>query len=517
MSKILLQKNNWTQSNNIWFSGYIVVNNEFVKGEKAINYIENELKSISLDALLFNLNGRFSLVIENSEQTNIASDKRRSIPMFFARYNNDWVISDSIETLKAYSKTIEPEQLAVDTFLRTGYTINNQTLIKNIFVTEPCELLIIGESGWESKSYLCISNFGNNQTSNTPSKEVELKNILHLIFSRLFKSIESQPIAIPLSGGYDSRLVAYMAKLYHKNKIFAYTYGTKNNCEIANAKRTAEILGIDWIFIEYNSETIKEFTSDPEFKNYYSYASNYLSSFWLQDYFAVKEIKHRKLVDDNCVFIPGLSADSIAGVILQKKYSHNASEHIFNKQFYQLKSTKEQKSKIIAEIERFKHFKNQPAWEAFYLWYIFQRQAKFVANSARVYTFFGYDYHIPFWDNEFLLFFLDLPYEQKSSKNLYNRVVESIFKSSGLLFEHELQPSQFKRKVQYFKDEIKRYLPSRLTYLLSDNYSPFYYEEITKVLRNEIDKGRLIKPVQQNYYNSFISQWYIQNAFSEKK
>jgi asparagine synthase (glutamine-hydrolysing) len=513
MSKILLNKSKWTYSEEMWFSGFILINNEFINAEKAINYIKRSLGLTSLEELLNNLNGRFSMIFETSEQICIATDKSRSTPLFFTNIEDEFNISDSIDTIISLSNCNEPEQIAVDVFLRTGYTINNQTLIKNIFVTEPCEILCIKENKWESKSYLSYPKLFSQQNIKSEEKEAELAEILHQIFSRLFKAIESRPIAIPLSGGYDSRLVAYMAKLYHKNKILAYTYGSKNNCEIENAKRTAEVLGIDWIFIEYNSNTIENFTNDPDFQNYYRFASNYTSSFWLQDYFAVKTIKDKKLVDDDCIFIPGLTGDSIAGVFLQRKYTENASEHIFSKNFYQFESTKEQKAKIISEIEKFKYIKNEEAWQSFYLWFILQRQTKFNANSARVYTFFGYDYHIPFWDNDFLTFYLGLPYELKSFKCLYNKVVESIFQSSGLLFKNELQPSRFQRNFQYLKEEIKRFIPSKITNLLSGNSSPFYYEEITKLLYNEIDKKNYIVPKQKNYYNTFISQWYVQNAF----
>ncbi len=515
MVKLLLNNNKWTEYNNIWFSGYIIVNNAYITGAKAIRQINIPTGFDDFAKLINNLNGRFSIVVTVEKETWVASDKLRSIPIFFTKKNGDTLISNNIEKLLGEHASVYPEKKAVDVFLRTGYTINNYSLVKDIFIIEPAEIIRFHNNVWEKQSYLSHPKPKNIADVDIEENATQLKKLLHQIFKRLFNALGTRPIVIPLSGGYDSRLIAYMAKMYHKGSIQTYTYGVKNNCELDNAKRVAEILGLKWIFIEYNKELIEDFTSCETFKSYYPYASNYSSLFWLQDYFAVKKLKDDKIIPDNSVFIPGLSGDNIAGVHLSKKrvFLHSTAFQIFSDNFTFINSSKNQKASIVSEIEKNYNHGVDDNWETLYKWNVFNRQAKFVANSARVYNFFGYDFYIPFWDNEFLFFFLKLPFELRAFKKLYNDVVEQIFKDENLLFEKELQPSRGYRRFQNFKNKIKKHLPSPLVRSLTNNKSPFYYEEITMHLRNEINRKELIQPKQPNYYNAYIAQWYLQNIF----
>lgn len=514
MVKLLLNNNKWTEYNNIWFSGYIIVNDAYIMGAKAIRQINIPTGFDDFAKLINNLNGRFSIVVTHEKETWVASDKLRSIPLFFTKEDGNNFISDSIENIFGNNTPINPERKAVDVFLRTGYTINNYSLVKNVFIIEPAEIIRFHNDEWKKQSYLSHPKPKNIADVDIVANATQLKEVLHLIFKRLFNALGTRPIVIPLSGGYDSRLIAYMAKMYHKGSIQTYTYGVKNNCEIANAKKTAETLGLKWIFIEYNKELIEDFTNCETFKSYYPYASNYSSLFWLQDYFAVKKLKDDKIVADNSVFIPGLSADAIAGVTLsKKKISKNTALKIFSENFNLINSSKSQKVSIVSEIEKNYNHGVDNNWETLYKWNVFNRQAKFVANSARVYNFFGYDFYIPYWDNEFLFFFLELPFELRTFKKLYNDVVEQIFKNENLLFERELQPSKSYRRFQNFKNKIKKHLPTPLVRSLTNNKSPFYYEEITMHLRKEIKREELILPKQPNYFNAYIAQWYLQSIF----
>ena len=45
-------------------------------------------------------------------------------------------------------------------------------------------------------------------------------------------------------------------------------------------------------------------------------------------------------------------------------------------------------------------------------------QSKFIANSCRVYEFWGYEWRMPFWDIEFINFWNDLPLQLRLEKFL---------------------------------------------------------------------------------------------------
>jgi asparagine synthase (glutamine-hydrolysing) len=139
-----------------------------------------------------------------------------------------------------------------------------------------------------------------------------------------------------------------------------------------------------------------------------------------------------------------------------------------------------------------------------------ERQAKFIVNSAKVFTFFGYNYVLPLWDNLLSDFFSTLPFQLKLDKNLYDHVLkEYFFKELNLNFPGEINPTPYIKSRQRIKERIKGLLPYKVKNLFINHQSPFLYDQISKVLLMDIDAGLLINPRQSNYYNSYIAQWYL--------
>ena len=77
----------------------------------------------------------------------------------------------------------------------------------------------------------------------------KLDEVINEIFGRLTKKLKNKNIFIPLSGGFDSRLV--LAKLHehgYKN-IKCFSYGLKNNSDALIAKKVSKMIGVEWFFM----------------------------------------------------------------------------------------------------------------------------------------------------------------------------------------------------------------------------------------------------------------------------
>jgi hypothetical protein len=68
-------------------------------------------------------------------------------------------------------------------------------------------------------------------------------------------------------------------------------------------------------------------------------------------------------------------------------------------------------------------------------------------------------------------------------------------------------PSQ--KSFQRLKDKIKAFLPKKVLNLFIKNYCPLLTNEITRMMIEDVGYENIIKPRQSNYYNSFITQWYL--------
>ena len=106
----------------------------------------------------------------------------------------------------------------------------------------------------------------------------------------IFKEIlnkHSEKIVVPLSAGYDSRLI--ISALHHLNaKNIIYSYGKKNNFESKIARQIANKLNYKWYFVELsNKKQRKNFV-----QNFIKSTQNFLilSSWSYVDLFAVKNL-----------------------------------------------------------------------------------------------------------------------------------------------------------------------------------------------------------------------------------
>jgi len=185
-------------------------------------------------------------------------------------------------------------------------------------------------------------------------------------------------------------------------------------------------------------------------------------------------------------------------------------EKIYSNHFIHVRMPDDQKSLIHCLIKEKIPSSNPHAWKTYENWIMKERQAKFIVNSTKVYLYFGYDYIMPFWDKRLLDFFPTLPFRMKLNKQLYDDVLKkSFFNEQGLNFNEDIHIGFFTRLFQYIINSVKSLLPYSLVTLLTDQKNIVLYDEITKELREDMDNENVIRPIQANFYNSYLIQWYL--------
>jgi len=511
--KICLSKFAWNNCNNIWVTGFVRKGDKYLIKDDLISFFSG-LETISdFENLLKTANGQFSVVIERPEELWAATDRLRNFPLFYTLYDGRHTISDDCYQLAGMQSENRFKRSAYNCFLLTGYVINNLTLIGNIFQVSAGEYVVLG--GKILRKFYHNITFEKTIEREFYSAASDLNIIVNNVFKSHFKALAEKFLAISLSGGYDSRLIAAMCSKYHPDNVICYTYGIKNSIESARAGEAAEQLGIKWINIEYNSALIKDFLLDDNFKRYFHYASGLSSMFFLQGYFAVKHLKENKIVPDDCVFITGFSGDTMAGghlvpSMIRDMNRDEITELIFKEYFGLIKQDREKNRTTLKSIRENIPEAEEMSWKVFESWNQKERQAKFVVNSAKVFSFFDYQYVLPLWDNDLGDFFSTLPFKLKLDKKLYDYVLkEYVFKDLNLNLKGEINPLPFQKAFQRLKDRFKRYIPYGIKNIFIKQQSNILYDEITKLLIEDLGAERVIHPVQSNLYNSYITQWYI--------
>jgi len=257
---------------------------------------------------------------------------------------------------------------------------------------------------------------------------------------------------------------------------------------------------------------------DEYFSRYYEYASGLSSMFYMQDYFAVKYLKENTIIPEGTVFMPGFSGDSLAGSFFSQSIEHqniksDIASRILNDKFV-LVNLDQHKKKILHSliIEKLNR-EMKTSWKDYEDWEIKEMHAKFIINSAKVFTFFGYEYVLPFFDNNLIDFFTTIPFQYKLNKKLYDYVLtKNIFHELNVNLSVEINPKPYERTIQRFKEKVKQFIPRPFVNSIIEYNSPILYDEITLKMAEEIGKENIIPPRQANYYNAYLTQWYIKKT-----
>lgn len=261
---------------------------------------------------------------------------------------------------------------------------------------------------------------------------------LHVTLAkRLIKSLRGRTIVLPLSGGQDSRLIAIMLRRLGYENVICFSYGKEGNAESITSRKIADYLGYKWIFIPYTIEKWKEWYNSDLMKKYMVFGDNLTSLPHIQDFPAVLEMKKQGLIPRDSIFVPGHAADFIQGshiphyFVGKKVVKKKEIIETIYKAHYNLRKNPQKKTGLKEVFERrIYHIVGdisastpEIAADIIEYWNWQERQAKFIANSIRVYEFFGYEWRLPLWDNELMNYWSKITVDNRVKRALYYKYV----------------------------------------------------------------------------------------------
>ncbi|MBE0652218.1 MAG: asparagine synthetase B family protein, partial [Bacteroidales bacterium] len=437
MKRVFLQNNSgfsWNSSDRCFVKGWFFDSAGTVyRDEKLMEYFSDVDSFSDFEERVKYANGCFAVVLKKEDELFIAVDKIRSFPLYYSRFEGNWIVSDNPHYIVQKAGLNEKNALAASEFLATGYVTGNETLLEGLRQVQAGEIIHLKKDDLYFRFYYTyrVSNVMDESYQDLRRAGIR---VFENAYKRLVDSLGGRTAVIPLSAGYDSRLIAAMLKRGGYEKVICFTYGRKGNREIPISEKVARKLGYPWHYIEYTPELIRGYIGNEIFKGYYRYASGLVSMFFMQEYFAVKYLKENKLIPDDSIFIPGHSGDFLGGSQLNKhgnlsleEAEDKIVERIFDVKYYLKRPGKAGQLKLKERIrkslqEKFTGEKSL-AYSIQEDWDFKEKLAKFNFNSVTTYCFFGYEFRLPYWDNELLDFFRYLPLSAKVNKFLYDDIL----------------------------------------------------------------------------------------------
>ena len=373
-------------------------------------------------------------IVINENELKIKQDIVRSVPIF-VHVDSKITITDNVKKLPI--KKLNFDVLGLSEYFVYKYPLENRTIWEKVLQVGAGEL-------WKyAKEDFSVNNqyqfrIGMLKESR---KEQELENSIYSVFEEFFDKVKHETIVIPLSGGYDSRLIAFMAREFGiQDRVVAICYGQRDSDETRTSKNVAKKLGIEWKFVEYSKKFIYDIVNSEEFSNYLRFHRNVPSTPHIQDFFAFKYLVEKGIISKGAVVVPGHSGDFLAGSRLKYTKGIKSLKSLVNvivgyhsQRLFTPKIAKKSIEEYVKSVVR--KNKEVELSDIFEYFDWKERQAKFIVNSVRVYEFFDLQWELPLWYKDFVDFWSSTSNEQRYNMNLYNSVLKKLFSKYTINFE----------------------------------------------------------------------------------
>jgi asparagine synthase (glutamine-hydrolysing) len=435
---------------NLWIKGYIYSH----RMEEIIDICES-IKLDEISSFINSIDGHFSLVVQKEDLTFMAVDKIRSTPLFFTQIENSLFIDNNpknLINLNGFNNTMkEDSKLEVS---MAGYTIGNKTVYNNLCSLKAGEVVVFENTSFKYIQY--YKYFGEVEEKSYEEYIKELSDVTLSIFKKMLNQIGNKQIIVPLSAGNDSRLVVSALKHLGAKNVKCYSYGTPGNFEAGIAKIIAAKLGYEWKFIPLTHKSEKKFYASKEYKDYLKFCETYCSVPYIQSLSTIKYLKDMKWIDEDAVFINGNSGDFISGSHINKMM----------KSIEKLSSYEERKENILNNLID-KHFSlwgylkteenlsliKKNLWNEItfacgdlrekkldHLYYEYSefidRQSSYVISGQKAYEYYGHEWRMPLWDDEYLFFWQKVPAKFKINQKLYTDMLKK--KNFGNVWDNDI-------------------------------------------------------------------------------
>jgi asparagine synthase (glutamine-hydrolysing) len=408
----------WTRVGQTWVKGHAFdANGQLLAGNDLAESVGTEPND--LPARVSGLNGEFAVVVQNEDRTAAGADQIRSIPLFYAERDGHLVVGDDALALARLIGAPVADDADLAFFLLQGCVSGSGTLAKGVYQIRAGECVVSDRRCSRTSTFLFGSNVDRGwDFPNDADREASISRGVALIddmVDRCLKSIGDRPLAVPLSGGLDSRLIAAMLARKGRTDTLCYTYGRRGSFDTTVSREIARLLGLRWKFIPYTNSSWKRWGRLESYREFRTYASQLSAIEHEQDWPAVRELLRQGDIQDNAVVVPGHSGDFLAGSHLPVRAfepgaNPSASAWISDK-YLRLwpdksispslrESITAQLERVLSEPDLTEQTDIPSALRVFdhYGWR--ERQTKMIVNSLRVYEDHGLDWRIPLWDRE---------------------------------------------------------------------------------------------------------------------
>lgn len=423
---------NWTLYEGTYVCGYLFYDDYLYTGNvfaKFVNSLDDVLSVVK------EAKGEFCIAKTDGKKLFACCDAIRSYPLFYTVIHDKLTITDTAETLIMLEKA-KISRVFEKEYLASGFVSEKNTLYDGIYAIQAGEYLIAdtAQATFHLKSYYLYDTA---PLSNLAEEDLldQLDHVLNNAFDRLVRTLGGRQVVVPLSGGFDSRLVVQMLHKKGVTNVVCFSYGGKNSDECVYSKQIADSLGYRWIYVDLSLTKWRDYFKHPQAEKFFYDRNNISAIPYIQHYVAVSILLDGDFeIEKNCIVITGNGGDFLEGknihtdIFRQQTYSRDDVRRLIASQHEILAGKKPLSDlDILAALNS-----SIPVGESFtadeaariaerFNWR--ERQSKYVAADSRAFEALGVAWRLPLWDKELMSFWETIPPKLRAERQLYFKFI----------------------------------------------------------------------------------------------
>jgi asparagine synthase (glutamine-hydrolysing) len=250
------------------------------------------------------LEGFFAAVVRDGDATYLVADGARSIPLY---YDSDGTtVSDRGRVVRDVLEA-DTDPIAESEFLLTRYVTGSETIWEGVRATQPGEVVRIGSGGVDRRTYRDYwpaAGAERGESASPMDSRTRLESALETALDRLERVAGGRPVVVPLSGGYDSRLLA-SALVERGREVIGFTFGRSGHPDVELSREIADRLGIPWEFCDYDATLWREWYHGSAGRAYRRRAFGGDALPFLAEWPAVRQLVADGRLPNDALYCPG--------------------------------------------------------------------------------------------------------------------------------------------------------------------------------------------------------------------
>ncbi|WP_336037521.1 asparagine synthase-related protein [Halobacterium yunchengense] len=431
--------------------GHAFYKDEYQDAENLASLVQETDDVEELSEFLSSLNGFFSVVVDADDETVLASDRMRTGPVFYSVDDGKILVSDDCGWMTKETPPLTRSKVSEVEYETSRFVTSSNTLYKEISQLQSGEIVVFDKSSADISTYQHHTHTTTNSRIDEDELRIEFQRVLDAAFERLIDAADGRPIAVPLSGGYDSRLIALMLKRLEYENVITYTVNTGGDT-LAIAERVAENLGFPWVTANVTHDEWGEFYNSDTWDEFFHSAA-YLGGLPSPtEVPALMKLKRLGKIPEDALFVPGHSAlDSMKATPEELERANDIqlgrlTDHIVDQHFKYNESTRipscDIESRVAESIGMDTSIEPRSSVEAFERWRLKERRAKLIINGSRVYDFLGWDWWMPLEDEALYEFWRRVPMSYKRHRSFYEEYIKILYADIGAVSIDEAKSTE---------------------------------------------------------------------------